>query len=84
MEDMEEGGMEWGSWLTGMGDKLLTAAIDAKVNNPQKLEELKISKLGALGYYSEGHRGILSPVAGLPPLVLYGGALLIAYLLFKG
>lgn len=76
------GGMNWGAWAAGIGDKLITAAIDAEVRNPQELEKLKIERLGTLGYYTEGALGTgAATVAGVPVgLLLIGGAALALWL----
>lgn len=75
------GGMNWGAWAAGIGDKLITAAIDAEVRNPQELEKLKIERLGTLGYYTEGAPGVGATVAGVPVgLLLIGGAALALWL----
>lgn len=84
MEHEATGGAEWGDWLMGVGDKLLGAAIDAKVANPQKIRELEIQRLGTLGYYSEGRAGIGQAFAGIPPAILLAGAAVAVYLLVKG
>lgn len=83
MDAETTGGMDWGTWAAGIGEKLITATIDAKVTYPQQNEQLRINKLGSLGYYSEGLAGVSGGAVGLSPLVLIGGAALLVYLLVK-
>lgn len=80
MDETATGGTDWGTWAASMSDKLLGAAIDSKVNNPHEIEQLRINKLGALGYYSEGQVGA---AGGLPPVFLLVGAALALYLIVK-
>lgn len=77
-------GVDWGSWAANIGDKLVSAVIDAEVNYPNQLARLKIERLGSNGYYTEGKLTSAGSIAGIPPTLLLIGAAVAVYLLVKG
>lgn len=79
------GGSDFGAWAARIGEKLIDATIDAEVKMPNDIERLKIERLGATGYYTEGQTAESNSIAGVPTsaLLLIGGALLV-FVLLKG
>ncbi len=67
-------------------DSLIKLAGDYLVNNPYKIESMKLNMLGEAGYAVEGERGVIpsrsvAGVSGISPMVLILGAGLLFFAL---
>lgn len=67
-------------------DSLIKLAGDYLVNNPFKIESMKLNMLGEAGYAVEGERGVIpsrsvAGVSGISPMVLILGAGLLFFAL---
>ena len=70
-------------WAQGIGSSVIGGWASSTYQQPFELEKLKIQALGDKGYYTEGQASAPQKAAGLSPLVLIGGLVVLVLLLNK-